>query len=391
MKWTRTAATWVGVAVFFGCVSLAWACNVPVFRFALERWRPDPYRAVLFHRGPLSDSDREQVQPLVEQQETGVANLAFRTVDVSQLDAESVDDAADAALFAAISTTDGEPALPLLVVQYPAHLKIQKPVWTGAPGREALAQLTDSPVRQQLARRLAEGQTAVWLVLESGQSEQDNAAAALVEAEIKKLEQELELPDLTDAPEDAIAAGAPLKIAFSVLRVRKDDAAEQALVAMLIGSESDLAERTDPMVFPVFGRGRALWALIGPGITAKNIHDSAGFLVGPCSCEVKELNPGFDLLLSANWDELLSQGGIPLTASQTKLTVPPADAELVPISSGTAPKIVTYQAPVVVERSLLPTFLIGRKVWIGILVVVGLLFVAVVVGLSQSRGREAQP
>ena len=36
--------------------------------------------------------------------------------------------------------------------------------------------------------------------------------------------------------------------------------AEQALVAMLLGSESDLAERSDPMVFPIYGRGRALWA-----------------------------------------------------------------------------------------------------------------------------------
>src|SRR5688572_21176800 len=66
--------------------SLAWACNVPVFRFALERWRPDPYRAVIFHRGPLTDADRGLIQPLVEQQDAGTANLSLRTVDVSQLD-----------------------------------------------------------------------------------------------------------------------------------------------------------------------------------------------------------------------------------------------------------------------------------------------------------------
>ena len=89
-----------------------------------------------------------------------------------------------------------------------------------------------------------------------------------------------------------------------MLRVPRDDPPSSALVAMLIGSEPDLAERTDPMVFPVFGRGRALLPLIGAGITAKNIHDSAAFLVGPCSCEVKEQNPGFDLLLAADWDDV---------------------------------------------------------------------------------------
>ena len=192
----------------------------------------------------------------------------------------------------------------------------------------------DSPARQELIHRLADGQTAVWLLLESGQQEQDDAAAALIEAELKKLEQELELPELTTAPEDSLLTSAPLAVGFSLLRVQRDDPAEQALVAMLIDSESDLAERTDPMVFPVYGRGRALWGLIGPGITAKNIHDSASFLVGPCSCEVKELNPGFDLLLAADWDELLAQGGIPLTAVETKTTAPPAEPELVPIPTG---------------------------------------------------------
>ena len=38
--------------------SAAHACNVPVFRFALERWRPDPYRLTVFHRGPLADAER---------------------------------------------------------------------------------------------------------------------------------------------------------------------------------------------------------------------------------------------------------------------------------------------------------------------------------------------
>ena len=37
----------VAAAVVLSVVSVAAACNVPVFRYALERWKADPYQAVL--------------------------------------------------------------------------------------------------------------------------------------------------------------------------------------------------------------------------------------------------------------------------------------------------------------------------------------------------------
>jgi hypothetical protein len=327
---SRTGWLLLTASVVLALSAAAIACNVPVFRFALERWRADPYRAVLFHRGPLSDEQRDQIRELEEQQDTSQLNLELRLVDADQLDETAEESAADAALLAAHESAQ----LPLLVVQYPAHLSIDKPVWGGGLDRQSIVRLTDSPVRQELVRRLAAGQTAVWLLLESGNASDDDAAAALLEEELVSLEKDLKLPELTTAPEDNLLADLPLAVDFSLLRVPRNDA-EQALVAMLIGCEPDLAERTDPMVFPVFGRGRALLPLIGAGITARNVHDSAQFLVGPCSCEVKELNPGFDLLLAADWDSLLSSTGIPLApaAAATKL---PAEPELVPIPSGAA-------------------------------------------------------
>ena len=29
------------------------ACAIPVFRYALERWEPYPYEAIIFHKEPL--------------------------------------------------------------------------------------------------------------------------------------------------------------------------------------------------------------------------------------------------------------------------------------------------------------------------------------------------
>jgi hypothetical protein len=309
------------------CVALALAitaqaCNVPVFRFALEHWRADPYRVTLLHEGPLSQAELELIRPLEEQDDRLLANLTFRTVDVSELDEEQRERFA--------SQPGAE--LPRLVVQYPEHLRIEAPVWTGPLAKKAIAQLTDSPARQELVRRLAEGQTAVWLLLECGDAEKDNAAAARVERENKLLETSLPLPELSASPEDQLLAGVPLRVAFSVLRVSRDDPAEKALAAMLLHCEPDLLELSEPMVFPVFGRGRALLPLVGAGITAENIRESAAFLVGPCSCQVKELNPGFDLLLADEWDTLISyEGPPPPLASAAPLNDDPV---LVPIPSG---------------------------------------------------------
>jgi hypothetical protein len=105
---------------------------------------------------------------------------------------------------------------------------------------------------------------------------------------------------------------------------------------MLVRAEPDLAERSDPMAFPVFGRGRALLPLVGPGITAENIRDSAAFLVGPCSCQIKELNPGFDLLLSAFWDQLIFDGNVPATVLASESTATTPEAVLVPIPKGSS-------------------------------------------------------
>ncbi|MFH1719194.1 MAG: hypothetical protein ABIF19_17700, partial [Planctomycetota bacterium] len=94
-----------------------------------------------------------------------------------------------------------------------------------------------------------------------------------------------------------------LSFEFSILPVSRSDPNEQMLLTMLLRSEPDLDEYADgPVVFPVFGRGRALYALAGEGINADNIREAIGFLTGPCGCEIKMLNPGVDLLMAVNWD-----------------------------------------------------------------------------------------
>ena len=87
------------------------------------------------------------------------------------------------------------------------------------------------------------------------------------------------------------------------MTVSRDDPAEHILVETLMKSEPDLFQHTDePMVFPVFGRGRSLGCLFGEFISKENINEATFFLSGACSCEVKNMNPGVDLLMAAPWD-----------------------------------------------------------------------------------------
>src|SRR4051812_35362696 len=105
--------------------AIAYACNVPVFRFALERWRPDAYRLTVLHRGPLSQEHRELVRPLEEAQGKAQANIVVRVVDVVKL--EKQDDPAGLAWLSDQDWSRLKAGESLLVVQYPEHLQIDIP------------------------------------------------------------------------------------------------------------------------------------------------------------------------------------------------------------------------------------------------------------------------
>ncbi|WP_397569839.1 hypothetical protein [Schlesneria sp. T3-172] len=315
--------------------SLAWACNVPVFRYALEHWAPDAYRGVVFHRGPLSTEDQSQLAFLQSQFEGRRVNLSIRTVDLddsSNLDEKRLLDAASRLNPGAPAGTDETS----LVVQLPAYLEMDQPIWIGNLHASTLATLLDSSVRQSLLQKLADGQTAVWVLIDSGDPAQDDVAAATLEQELAELTRTLTLPELTDSPEDIIQDGPPVRVEFSLIRIRRDDPAEQDFIALLQSCEPDLATLNEPMVFPVFGRCRALLPLVGAGIASDTIRSSAAFLAGACSCQVKELNPGFDLLITADWRQLLSWAKLPATAGLDHLGKAPKEAELVPIPPGSA-------------------------------------------------------
>ncbi len=303
----RFVAILAGTALAVAWAPL-WACSVPVFRYALERWEADPYEATLFYQGEISAAQQSLLEHLQSAGPGREANMRWRLVEV-----ESVADSEGPAHELWESQRSAE--LPWLVVQSPAT---RREVWAGKLVNLAAENVFDSPMRREIARRLLSGQTAVWVLLEGPHASEesvkegvrlrDEAALALMKQRLAEEQTQLKLPEIDEAD---IQNGlvdidpAELKIAFSVLRLSRDDEREQTLREMLLATEDDLVEFQQPMAFPIFGRGRVLYALVGEGISAENIHAACVELTGPCTCQVKAQNLGADLLMAVAWDRLV--------------------------------------------------------------------------------------
>lgn len=270
------------------------ACNVPVFRYALERWEADSFQIVVFHDQPLTAEQQELLSKLENRGGNAPANLAVNSVNLAQAVPQPLQ---------ALWNAQENPAPPWMVARHPKQTGIERPVWAGPFTADAVGSLVESPARRGIAQKLLSGDAVVWLLLESADKRHNDATEQLVQTELRKLEKSLALPERSplDPP---INPDLPLKIAFSVVRVARSDPAERMLVNMLLNWNTNLTASQEPMLFPIFGRGRVIPPAIGEEIRAEAVRDMAEFLTGPCSCEVKAMNPGYDLLLAANWNSL---------------------------------------------------------------------------------------
>ena len=76
------------------------------------------------------------------------------------------------------------------------------------------------------------------------------------------------------------------------------------------------------MLFPVFGRARALASMKGSTIDLDLIEETSRFLCGACSCQVKAQNPGFDLLAMAQWDSIFGDQPPPPIETEPRRATP---------------------------------------------------------------------
>jgi hypothetical protein len=313
----------------------ATACNVPVFRYALERWEADPYDVVVFHRGPLAADQLALFKKLEKAVTDGRVNLEAIKVNLPDEVPLPIQP---------FWQSQAKPELPWMVLRYPRKAGIEPAAWAGRFHAEAVESLLESPARRDIVQKLSSGDL-VWLLLESGDQPSDEKTFRFVEAELRKLEEILVLPEQT-AQDLPVNPDLPLKIAFSTVRLPRADPAERAFVNVLLNWNTNLPAVTETMLFPIFGRGRVVSPAIGAQITAEAIRDMAEFLTGPCSCEIKEMNPGYDLLMTANWSSFsgYQEVMVPEPPPLVGLSQFVADATNSPASSPNPPAVALSSA-----------------------------------------------
>lgn len=309
----RRQRYWLLVAAVLGlAVSVAWACDTPVYRYAMYRWEPAPYEIYLFHRGAIDD-----------------ANVAI----LKTLEDAAFDDARRANVVTTAVNLDEDAALQSVPpdvrrawqaqnesdLQLPTHMVLTPqgiPLFSGRLDEAAVAALLESPARKQVAQDLESGKAAVLLLLTGSDAAANEAAETMLAqlvADVAAGKVEfLSAPKPDDEPpvgkpaaEQPAAPDRP-KIEISHIKLARDEAAERWLIDALLSIEDDLRSEDfhdDPMVFAVYGRGRALPPYVGPGVTRDNLIDCIEFVTGACSCTVKEQNPGLDLLVRHDWQK----------------------------------------------------------------------------------------
>lgn len=277
------------ISVFFAAfwtAGFAVACPIPVFQFSLEYWDTDPFRIEIRHDGAFN-ADQQAARSRLEAaagREDEPANIVLTWRDYSQ---------------AEIAPPEGM-ELPYIIVHYPAVSGIRTPLWEAPLTTANVETLLDSPMRRQISEWLLERHAAVWVLLNSGNRTADREAMRLLLAELPRMERTLKVPD--PGVEGMDLGDIYTDIRFKAVAVNRDDPEEQFFVQMLLGTEPDLHEFEDkPIVFPIYGRGLVMYALVGDGINQWTLTAAGEFLTGPCSCQIKQGNPGVDLLTSFDW------------------------------------------------------------------------------------------
>ena len=283
----------------------ALACDSPRYRFFLEVWPADIYDVYVFHDGRGGEDFADAMDYLRDVEAAPYSNFRVVEIDPGDFLPEN---------FEAYWSVARGRGMPLLAASYPGRPGGAGIFFSAPMTRENVEKLVDSPARREVAELLSGGSAAVWVFLESGDMEADAAALEALEKQLPELrEKYLQGVRGYFDPMFVKDKGIDIDFDFPVVSVSRTDPAEEALVEMLLGSETGLRDAAEPLVFPVFGRGRALYALAGGGIAREWIDEAAAYILQKCDqerCEDKKTNLGTDLMISHDWTADLGESWI---------------------------------------------------------------------------------
>ena len=298
--------------LLFLLAQVGFCCSTPVFQYALERWEPDPFTLYIINDSKLDQQATIKIGHIENHFKPFYSQAALDLIIIE--DKEDIPQSLDETISQSDTTT-----WPLAVLTFPTIDDLEYPVFQTPLNQLQIDNILQSPARSELANRLGAGQIAVWLLILSGNEEKDQAAKSALEAALKTLTPKLqkEINDRLGTLDMSENGGGELAdgtlnlsiptIKSSIIEVMHDDNRERLLIDMLTRKIPQLQNITEPIAYPIFGRGRVLWPMPAADIQHEHIESTLSFLNGSCSCQIKDQNPGYDLMLCVDWDSYISQ------------------------------------------------------------------------------------
>lgn len=266
------------------CANPMFACDTPVFEYALYHWTADPYTVVYLNDRPEIGSDRKANGYLEKagSLEDGFANVRPIRLNPKQLPENTPPDLREAV------ERHAQAVLPLHLVYSPRGDEIH----AGRLSPEDARALVESPLRKQIADMIVEERKQGVLILLSG--EDSDATARARQAALQAIETAKQFDVNPGFLE--IDAGAP---------------EETWLVKQLRALPLQDGAQSGPLLFGCFGRGHVEGPVPAVDGTADPALMLLDFMSGPCTCIAKQAGMGLDLLIRRNWDASLPAGGPP--------------------------------------------------------------------------------
>lgn len=295
-------------------------CALPVFSYALKNWPQAPHQIILFHDKPLTVDEKALLKKL--KQFKYLDNLDIVDCDTSQEVPPRLKKAWE------IAKKNSYTTMMLYLYNEPDF-----PLFNGPFNSASVSTLTNLKIRKKISKLLIDGDTAVWLLLKSGDKKKDKSISKKLKKILNEAEKELKLPhELDDSDTEYDTQDGEeinLKIKFTIIEIDKNNPESKLLLSTLAILYPAIYENKETLIVPVFGQGRALIVLEDNEITKDNIFDICSFITGPCSCQIKSQNPGIDLFIPADWysteeyDTTNDEGIPPLSVSDSPKKLAP--------------------------------------------------------------------
>ncbi len=203
--------------ILLASVSFAEACNIPVFRYALERWRPDECEVIVFHQGGLTPQQEALLAASMPAVANSPQNVSMQgkqaqatgarviRADVAQTDGPHQD------LWLQLAG-DSPKSLPYVVVRAKIGTGRTVNAWHGPLDSVRDWDVFKSPARTEMARRLLSGHSVVWLVITSNDEDRNAQVRKMLGERLEALSDKIQLPDGIGLPGSELYSEIPLLV-----------------------------------------------------------------------------------------------------------------------------------------------------------------------------------